>query len=54
MAEEKAVMIAPLKGSNYPSWKVQCKMALIKEGLWGIVDGTEIALDATSKADKYA
>ncbi len=22
-------------------WKVQCRMALMKDGLWGIVDGTE-------------
>ena len=25
-------------------WKVQCKMALIKDGLWGIVSGTEVEL----------
>ena len=33
--------IVPLKGENYPTWKVQCKMSLIKDGLWGIVSGTE-------------
>ena len=41
MAEGKVLSIIPLNGSNYPTWKVQCRMALIKEGLWGIVAGTE-------------
>ena len=31
-----------LNGKNYPTWKVQCKMALMKDGLWNIVDGTEL------------
>ena len=35
------VSIIHLKGKNYPTWKVQCQMALLKEGLWGIVQGTE-------------
>ena len=26
---------------NYATWKVQCRMALVKEGLWSIVSGTE-------------
>ena len=50
----KAVSIVPLKGTNYPSWKLQCKMALVREGLWGIVTGTEKASDATTEADKHA
>lgn len=41
MAESKSVAFVPLSGSNYPTWKVQCRMALMKEGLWGIVNGTE-------------
>ena len=53
MAEGKTVTIALLKGSNYPSWKVQCRMARMREGLWGIVAGTETAPDATTEADKY-
>ena len=45
MAESKGtVMVVPLDGSNYVTWKIQCKMALIKEGLWKIVEGTEVAL----------
>ena len=41
--EMKTVAIVPLRGANYPTWKVQCRMALIREGLWGIVAGTETA-----------
>ena len=44
MAEAiKSVAIVPLKGSNYPTWKVQCRMVLMKEGLWSIVNGTELS-----------
>ena len=38
MAESKSVSIVPL---NYPTWKLQCRMVLMKEGLWSIVNGTE-------------
>ena len=41
MAETTKVLIKPLNGHNYATWKVQCKMALIKDGLWKIVTGTE-------------
>ncbi|ORU94977.1 MAG: hypothetical protein A6F71_10150 [Cycloclasticus sp. symbiont of Poecilosclerida sp. M] len=43
MAESRTVAVTPLNGSNYITWKVQCKMALMKEGLWKIADGTEVA-----------
>ena len=43
MAESKTVAVTPLNGSNYTTWKVHCKMALMREGLWGIVAGTEVA-----------
>ena len=43
MAESRTVAVAPLYGSNYVTWKIQCKMALMKEGLWQIVEGTEAA-----------
>ena len=39
---EKKLSIVSLNGKNYPTWKVQCRMALTKDGLWGIVDGTEV------------
>ena len=41
MAEIKSISIIPLNGKNYPTWKVQCRMTLMKDGLWGIVNGTE-------------
>ncbi len=34
-------MIAPLCGSNYATWKLQCKMSLLKDNLWSIVSGSE-------------
>ena len=52
MAELKTLSIVPLNGKNYPTWKVQCRMALIKDGLWGIVDGTEKDPGGTDDAHK--
>ena len=40
MAESKIVAVVPL---NYSTWKIHCKMVLIKDGLWGIVNGIETA-----------
>lgn len=37
---ENKVSITALKGSNYATWKVQIKMLLIKEDLYGFIDGT--------------
>ena len=31
----KTAYIIPLNGNNFPIWKIQCRMALVKEGLWG-------------------
>ena len=53
MAEGKHISIVALDGSNYPTWKIQCRMALIREGLWGIVSGTEAPPDQTTEAEKY-
>ena len=44
MADSRA-QIVPLKGPNYATWKVQCRMVLMKQGVWKIVEGTEIAPD---------
>ena len=41
MATNNTVSVIPLKGTNYPTWKVQCQMALMKDGLWAIVNGSE-------------
>ena len=55
MAESKAaVTVVPLNNSNYSTWKIQCKMALFKEGLWGIVDGTETAPTEAAELAKFA
>ena len=43
MAESKSVAVVPLNGNNYLTWKIQCKMALMKDGLWGITTGSETA-----------
>ena len=40
MAELRSVIVA-LNGSNYATWKVQVRMALIKEDVWNLVEGTE-------------
>lgn len=42
MADIKSVIV-PLNGKNYLTWKVQCRMALMKDSLWNIVNGTETA-----------
>ena len=52
--EMKTVAIAPLNRSNYPTWKVQCQMALVCEGLWGIVAGTETIPVAEDEAGSRA
>ncbi len=31
--ETKLVNLVPLNGTNYATWKVQCKMALIRDGV---------------------
>jgi len=52
-AESISVTIVPLLGSNYPTWRVQCRMALMKEGLWNIVNGSETA-PQEENADAHA
>ena len=53
MAESKSVATVPLRGSNYPTWKLQCRMALVRDGLWNTVDGTETIPDG-GNADRRA
>ena len=52
MSDSKSTIV-PLNGSNYATWKVQCRMALMRDDLWGHVDGTEIVPDRAD-AQKYA
>ena len=49
---DSKISIVQLNGTNYATWKIQCKMLLIKETLWQIVNGDETAPDK-SDADKY-
>lgn len=53
MAESTRLLaVTPLNGTNYPTWKIQCRMALMREGLWGIVTGEETR--PTTGADQIA
>ena len=54
MAESKTLVVVPLNGGNYSTWKVQCRMALMKEGLWGLVNGTEADPEAADRRAAYA
>ena len=53
MAADLKLTITPLNSTNYATWKLQCRMALMKEGLWTIVNGTEVPPPAT-ETDKVA
>ena len=50
--ETTKLVLKPLNGSNYATWKVQCRMALIKEGLWSIVNRTELISDDATREQK--
>ena len=54
MSKMKTVAVVPLNGTNYPTWKLQCRMALMKDGLWGIVNGTESAPNREADAERHA
>ena len=54
MAEFKTIAVVPLNGGNYSTWKVQCRMALMKVGLWGLVSGTEAVSDTADRHAAYA
>ena len=43
MSEMKTLSIVPLNRTNYSMWKLQCRMALVQDGHWGIVKGSETA-----------
>lgn len=42
-----------LRGNNYPTWSIQCRMVLIRDGVWGIVSGTETAPTEADKLLKF-
>ena len=45
--------IVALKETNYHTWKIQCKMALMKDGLWNIVNGIDEIPEANDAKQKY-
>ena len=47
MAESKIVVVVLLSSINYSTWKIQ---ALIKEGLWSIVNGTKTEPEGNSES----
>ena len=51
MTEAKTVVV-PLTGANYCTWKIQCKMSLMRDGLWGIVSRAETSPGAGT--ERYA
>ncbi len=53
MAESR-VSVVPLNGSNYPTWKIQCRMALMRDCLWNIVNGTEVVPTSADGRAKFA
>ncbi len=53
MAEMKTASIVSLNERNYPTWKVQVRMALMKDGLWNIVNEKEPAPRAVEEAEAY-
>ena len=44
--------ITPLNEHNFNTWKIQVKMALIREELWGFVNGQEAIPETTSANNK--
>ena len=42
-----------LSGENYATWKIQVKMCLIKDDLWRIVNGTEVAPTEAGALNKF-
>ena len=53
VTETTKILIKPLNGPNYATWKVQSKMALIKNGLWNIVTENENAPENQGEQAKY-
>ena len=45
--------ITLLNGTNYATWKIQCRMALMKDGLWGMVNGLDEVPENDEARRKY-
>ena len=51
--ETTKILIKPLNGANYATWKVQCNMTLIREELWNIVTGNENAPQNQGEQEEF-
>ena len=52
ITNDKSFQIVPLRGQkNYQTWKIQVKMALIRENTWEFVNGSE---ECPQQADRDA
>ena len=51
--ESRGYSIPLLNDKNFPTWKVQMKMSLMKDSLYGIVDGTEVAPTDAAALSKF-
>lgn len=49
---ERYETVVPFTGANFPTWKMQCKMTLVKEGLWGVVNGSDTLAESSTAEDK--
>ena len=54
MTESRTTTLIPLNGSNYPTWKIQCRMMLMIEGLWKIVTGEETEPNDEEQRAKFS
>lgn len=51
-SSDRTFQVISLKGqSNYQTWKVQVRMALIRDNVWGIVSETELAPSDSASAE---
>ena len=51
MATSTHCELIKLNGDNYPAWQLQLRMALVRDDLWGIVNGSEAAEGEAATAD---
>ena len=51
--ERRQVHCCPEWRELPPTWKLQCKMTLVREGQWGLVSGTEESPDPRTEAEKH-
>ena len=52
--ETKLVNLVRLNGTNYATWKVQCKRTLIRDDVWNVINGTKTVPDSRTEMGLYA